>query len=54
MVCENELCIYNKEDRCSLREITLDAVGLCENCVIVELNEELIKKEKERQLSERA
>lgn len=53
MICENEICIFNKEGKCTLDTISLDAIGLCEDCVIVELDEALIEKEKERQLLER-
>ena len=34
--CENRFCLYWQENRCQLSYITLDAPGLCENCVYLD------------------
>ena len=52
MKCENSYCIYNKEYECILKEIGLDSLGMCEECINVSLDCEFLEREKERQLLE--
>lgn len=47
MKCDNELCIYEKDGLCSLREIELDIVGLCKDCIYVDIDEEYLYRQKE-------
>ncbi len=42
MRCENELCIYEKDGLCSLKEVELDIVGLCKNCIYIELSKDYL------------
>lgn len=46
LVCENSLCIYQKTGWCSLDTITLDDVGLCKECIIVDLNDKELDQRK--------
>ncbi len=48
--CENRFCLYWQENRCQLSYITLDAPGLCENCVYLEFPEKFLRMERRRQL----
>ena len=41
--CENRFCLYWQENRCQLSYITLDAPGLCENCVYLEFPEKFLR-----------
>ena len=43
-------CLYWQENRCQLSYITLDAPGLCENCVYLEFPEKFLRMERRRQL----
>lgn len=40
MKCENELCIYESNGLCSLKEVELDIIGLCKDCIYIELNKD--------------
>ena len=48
MKCKNYFCIYWKEDNCVLREISLDIQGNCEDCIYININKEMLDKERER------
>ncbi len=49
MNCENEYCIYNKEYKCILDEITLDIQGKCIECIYVDIPSQQLEKLKEEQ-----
>ena len=49
MCCSFVYCLYNKDFRCILDAIEINSLGMCEQCVMVLLDEELVEKEKERQ-----
>ena len=50
MTCENELCVYNSNSKCALDEVGIDSLGMCDSCIMVELEEAFLESEKERQL----
>jgi len=50
MDCENEYCIYNKESKCRFECVTINTLGMCEDCVIISLDKDFLEAEKERQL----
>jgi hypothetical protein len=50
--CDNDYCIYNKKQQCILDEVGIDAIGMCDSCIILSLDEELLDAEKTRQLRE--
>ena len=52
MNCENEYCIYNRDFHCILEDVSLDAMGMCNSCITVELAKKFLEAEKERQLRE--
>lgn len=46
--CENRLCIYWEENACILSGVSMDSLGMCEECILVSLeDEELDKKRKQ-------
>lgn len=42
MECENVFCVYWQEDKCSLRAISVDVLGHCRECVLVDLEDNLL------------
>lgn len=52
MTCENRLCIYWSKDSCTLREVQLDSMGSCTDCIPVSLPEELLARKRKEVLDE--
>lgn len=50
MVCENRFCIYQTDDECTLKEIQLDAAGICISCIYPSFDEDYLRKEKSKLL----
>lgn len=50
MDCENEFCIYQKDDKCTLDKISLDFQGICNECIYVNLDNELLEELKKKQI----
>lgn len=48
MKCEFDLCVYNQDSNCTLDEISINQLGMCEDCMIVELDENMLEQEKQR------
>ena len=46
MTCENRFCVYWSKDNCTLSEVHLDGLGSCEDCIVVEVPEELLEKKR--------
>jgi hypothetical protein len=52
MRCKNKYCIYNRDFTCILEEISINSLGMCDDCIIVKLNEDFIEAGKEQQRKE--
>jgi hypothetical protein len=52
MQCENQYCIYQKENKCRHEKISVNSLGMCDDCIIVSLDENFLATEKEKQLQE--
>lgn len=50
MKCEVEYCIYNRDSVCICDITQLNSLGMCEECILVSLDQDFLKAEKERQL----
>lgn len=50
MRCEQNLCIYNANYECILSAIEINELGMCDSCILMDIDEALISKEKEKQL----
>jgi len=50
MRCENEFCIYNKGNNCRFERVTINTLGMCEDCIIITLEKDFLEAEKEMQL----
>ncbi len=46
MTCLNQLCIYQKHDKCVLHTISIDSLGMCESCIQIELSKEELQMKK--------
>ena len=51
MICENDYCIYWKDNRCILNEIYVNKIGLCESCIHISIPDDDLKKVREEQLA---
>lgn len=52
MKCENRFCVYWSKDNCTLSAVHLDGMGSCEDCIVVEVPEELLEKKRAGLLQE--
>ena len=50
MDCANDYCIYNKGYECVLESLSINALGMCNDCIIVDIGKDLLEQEKEKQL----
>jgi len=50
MKCEQEYCLYNKDCLCTVEDMAINSLGMCDTCILISLDEALLKTEKERQL----
>ena len=50
MSCENDHCIYNKDFECILDKISINSLGMCDDCIMVALDKNFLEAEKARQL----
>lgn len=46
MNCENYLCIYENDGECTLKEIELDIVGSCKECIYIDISDEYLQQKK--------
>ena len=52
MNCEQEYCIYNNNGDCILQNISINSLGMCDDCMTITLDKKLLTKFKERELRE--
>lgn len=48
MECGNYFCIYWSDRHCVLTEISLDIQGQCEDCIYVEIEEEILERHRQK------
>ena len=51
MMCENLFCVYWSDNECILDEISIDIQGSCESCIYVDIDDESLKKSREKFLN---
>ena len=51
MNCANNYCLYNKGFACTLEGVNIDSKGMCDECVLVRIDDAILECEKERQLN---
>jgi len=47
--CENEYCVYNRTLKCTLENININSLGMCDDCIMVELDKGFLEAEKRKQ-----
>ena len=52
MNCENNLCVYWNNGKCILGEISIDASGVCADCIYVNIDENILKNARKKFLGE--
>ena len=52
VMCENQFFVFLSENTCTLRKISLDAVGACTDCIHVEVPKDLLAQKRQELLSE--
>ena len=48
MNCKNFFCIYQKDEKCLLDEISVNICGMCEDCIYANIPEDILESEKEK------
>lgn len=43
MECQNKLCAYYHANECILDEISVDASGMCADCICIELDDGMLE-----------
>ena len=51
MRCENDFCIYWNDNKCILEEITINNAGICDDCILVNIEEDILKQKREETLN---
>ena len=49
MICDFDYCIYSKDGNCTLRDIEINELGMCDSCSIVLLAPDFLDKRKTEQ-----
>jgi hypothetical protein len=50
MTCGNRYCVYNKNNKCRFKQVEINSLGMCDDCIIISLDEFFLEEEKEKQL----
>ncbi len=40
MNCENISCIYQKDGKCTLDEVSMNSLGMCSDCIVFDISYE--------------
>lgn len=52
MKCDFDYCVYNRVFFCILKETQLDSLGMCNDCIIVSIPDDILEILKEKQLKD--
>ena len=50
MKCENSYCVYQSKGKCTLKNIEINALGMCTEVIYVDIDEFVLNKEKNKLL----
>ena len=50
MECENSLCIYERDRKCILEKISVNMLGICDDCIYPSIDDEVLNSLKEKTL----
>ncbi|MCL2556025.1 MAG: hypothetical protein FWE03_03270 [Firmicutes bacterium] len=45
--CEFKWCIYNKESECTIKEIEINSLGMCDKCIMPNIEAGVLEEAKE-------
>ena len=46
MNCENNFCIYQNNGECKIKNISINSLGMCSECILPDIDEATLYKEK--------
>lgn len=52
VMCENNLCIYCKDYKCTCDQISIDSIGACSETIHVSIDEDTLNKLKKKLLDQ--
>ncbi len=52
MRCENNFCVYCSQMQCTLDCISINNIGLCEECILINIDDEIINVQKKKMFIE--
>jgi len=52
MNCENKFCIYQNEGKCMLNKVDIDSLGMCADCIYLDIDEKILNQAKLKLLRE--
>jgi hypothetical protein len=52
MKCESDYCIYNQNHTCVLNKITINSLGMCDDCIMIYIDRDFLESEKKQQRKE--
>ena len=50
MECENSFCIYERDRKCILEKISVNMLGICDDCIYPSIDDEVLNSLKEKTL----
>ena len=50
MKCENSFCIYESNGKCILKNISIDGLGMCTECIYPAIDEKILADAKQKLL----
>ncbi len=50
MNCENIFCIYQKENKCTLRSVSINSLGMCTECIQADIDKDILDNAKSKLL----
>ena len=52
MNCENDFCIYQNNGKCILKNISINSLGMCSECILPNIDKDTLYEEKRKLLEE--
>ena len=50
MYCSNMFCIYSRNNKCILDEVSIDEIGICQDLILVDIPDQTLQRYKDKQL----
>ena len=46
MKCENCFCIYQAKGKCIIKNVSINSMGMCTECIYADIDEKILKQSK--------